>query len=119
MTVRLGTVDLSDHLILDGLESAPGVAYTARRLLGGRMHITVGPTLVRGRTLTLTAENHFTLAQISAIKEQESAGLPVTLTHHRGLFTVLVIEVAVDQTVRYSDPDPDDWYSGTITMIEV
>ena len=119
MSVFLGDLELSDHLILKGLESAPGVAYSARRTLGGRMVVQVGATLSSGRTLALVSENHFTLAQILAIKNIESAGLPVTLVHHRGTFTVMVVEVTDNPTINYSDPEPDDWYSGTINMIEV
>lgn len=119
MTVMLGSIVLSDHLILDGLESAPGVAYSARRTLGGRLAVQIGPTLVKGRTLTLVAENHLTMAQISAIKDIEAKGLSVDLSHHRGSFRVVVTAVDVEPTVAYADPDLNDWYSGTITMLEV
>jgi hypothetical protein len=119
MTVTLGGISLSNSLILGGLEKAPGVAYSARRTLGGRMVVQVGATLSSGRELSLSAENHFTLAQVGAIKALESAGLPVTLVHHRGTFNVLVVGVDVEPAIPYSDPDTADWYSGAINLLEV
>ena len=115
----LGAVTLSDHLILGGLEAAPGVGHSARRTLGGRMYVQVGPSFQGGRTLTLEAENHFSFADINAVKALESAGLPVALVHHRGAFTVLVTGVEVESTFNYADPTDEDWYSGTITLIEI
>lgn len=83
------------------------------------MVVQVGAPLVAGRPLTLSGVNSFTLKQITDIKVIESAGLVVDLVHHRGIFKVLVVEVDPEQSIRYHDPEPEDWYSATITMLEV
>jgi len=114
----LGSVQLSDHLVLDGIENAPGIAWSQRRTVTGEPVVQVTP-VSGGRKLTLSAENHLTLAQVQAIKEIEAAGQPVTMVHHRGSFQVLVVGVDVAPSIVHADPGPEDWYSGTITMIEV
>jgi len=117
MAVTLGGVALSDHLILEGLETSPGVSIFSNRTLGGSM-VSVPTQLDGGRTLTLSGENHFTLGEIEAVKSLEALGQTVTLEHHRGSFSVLITNVDVTPT-QYADPVDDDWLSGTITMIEV
>lgn len=122
MTITLGTLTLSDHLVLLGLESAPGVAYSLRRTLGGRAVLQVGPALSGGRTLQLQSEGHLTHAAVAAIKAIEAAGQVVTLSHPRGTFSVLVVAVELDPDQLYVDPSAvgaDLWYSGTITLQEV
>jgi len=118
MTVSLGGISLSDHLVLDGIETAKHVAMSARRTLGGRMVIQVGATLTGGRELTLSGKNHFTLNQINAIKELEKLGQSVQLIHPRGTFVVFVTETPVTPTVSYVDPEGNDWYSGSIILQE-
>jgi hypothetical protein len=119
MTVSLGGIVLDDNLVLDGLEDYPARARSTRRTLGGRMVIQVGVALAAGRELTLSGENHFTLAQIHAVKALEESGQAVSLVHHRGTFTVIVTATTVEPAFGYADPVADDWYSGSITMIEV
>lgn len=114
----LGALMLSDHLILDGLENHAGVVVSQRRTLGGvsRLHVDPAPG---GRTLSLTGDKHFTLAQVQAMQAVAGTGYPLQLVHHRGTFTVIISDVEVDQSIRYADPDGNTWYSGTITLIEV
>ncbi len=114
----LGTVTLSDDLILEGLENAPLIAYSQRRTLAGESVVQVAPVL-GGRELALVGDNHFTLAEIEAVRALAEAGQPVTLTHHRGTFRVLVVSIETDPAVDHADPRPDDWYAGRINMIEV
>ena len=92
---------------------------SAKRTLGGRQIVQIGPELSGGRPLTLQGENHFTLAQITAIKLLESSGVAVQLTHPRGTFTVIVVAVDSEPTNPYADQVSTDWYSGTITLLEV
>lgn len=119
MTVTLGSITLSDHLFLDGLENAPAIALQAKRTIGGRMIATVGSPLAGGRTLILQSENHLTLAQVTAIKALQASGAAVTLTHHRGIFSVRVAAVNVSPDDNYANPDASVWYSGEITLLEV
>ena len=114
----LGTVELSDHLVLSGLETAPDIAVSQRRTISGESVIQTAP-VAGGRKLTLSGENSFTLAQIEAVKALAAMGQPVSLVHHRGTFTVLVAGTDVEPVEDHADPGPDDWYSGDITMIEV
>jgi hypothetical protein len=122
MTTSLGTRTLSDHLILQGIEAAPGVAYSARRTLGGRMVTQLGPTLSAGRELALQSENHLTYADVAAIKAIEALGQPVTLVHPRATLTVLIIGVDVIADTDFVNPAASGaapWYSGTINLLEV
>lgn len=114
----LGAVTLSNDLILSGLETAPDIAYSQRRTIEGESVVQVAP-VSGGRILTLSGENHFTLAEIQAVKALAAAGQAVTLTHHRGTFSVLIIGTPVDPTFDRSNPATDAWFSGDITMIEV
>lgn len=121
MTVSLGGIALSDDLVLQGIEEAPGIAMSARRTLGGRQIVQVGPSLAGGRVLSLQSENHLTLSQITAIKAIESTGQAVILVHHRGTFSVLITGTEVDPDTLLANPDTatNQWWSGKINMIEV
>ncbi len=114
----LGTVILSDDLVLDGLENAPVAASSQRRTLGGESVVQVAP-VTGGRNLALVGENHFTLDQLQQIRSLARTGQQVTLTHHRGTFNVLIVGIEAAPAVDVSDPDSGAWYSGTINMIEV
>jgi len=118
MTVTLGGIVLSEHLVLTGLENAPPVAYSQKRTIGGKSVVAVAP-VAGGRTLTLQGENHYTLAQIEAVQTIAQLGAPVTLVHHRGTFSVLITSIEVDPTTDYANPGANDWYNGTITLLEV
>lgn len=117
MTVSLGGIALSDELTLD-IGPAPA-AINQRRLIGGASCVQADGSS-GGRTLTLFGEHHWTLGQIDQIRALESSAATVTLVHHRGTFRV-VISATDDLTpsFAYADPASDDWYSGSITLIEV
>ena len=99
MTVTLGDITLSDSIVLDGLENSPVIAQSARRTLGGRMVLQVGATLSGGRILTLSGDNHWTLGQASAIRDIAALGQNVSLVHHRGTFTVLIVQINLKLTL--------------------
>lgn len=122
MTVSLGGVSLSDDLVLEGIETARRVTYSSRRTLAGRHVLQVGPPLSGGRTISLQSENHITHAKLLAIKAVEAAGAVVTLVHHRGTFSVLIVSIEMEPDSPLANPADDStvpWYSGTITMLEV
>lgn len=114
----LGTLQLSDNLVLDGLENSPAISMSQRRTLTGDLVIQTAP-ISGGRKLALLSDNHLTLAQVEQIKAMEAAGQPVTLTHHRGTFSVLIVSIEVGPAFDHADPQPGDWYSGRINLIEV
>ncbi len=118
MTVTLGGVVLSDHLVLEGLESGPIIAHSMHYTLGGSAVVQSDDNDdTVGRPLRLTGKNHFTLQQIQDVRMLR--GQTVSLIHHRGTFDVIIIDTPVDPTINYADPIADDWYSGEITMITV
>lgn len=122
MTVSLGSVILSDHLILQGTEAAPGVSFSARRTLGGMMVVQLGPSLPSGRELALQSENHLSHADVAAVKALEALGQPVVLVHPRATVSVLIVGVDVAADTEFVDPaagGADPWYSGTINLLEV
>jgi hypothetical protein len=122
MSTSLGSRTLSDHLLLQGIEGAPGVAHSARRTLGGRTVVQIGPTLSGGRLLQLQSDGHLKQADVDAIKAIEAAGQVVTLIHPRATLSVLVVAVELEpdqQLVNPSASGADPWYSGTITLQEV
>lgn len=126
MTVKLGNIDLHENLRLYGIETAKVVAVSQLVSLGGVSSLQTMP-LSGGRSLSLaavqdgdTVKGRFTRAQVLAIKTMENAGQPVTLIHHLGTFSVLV--VSTEDLVSVLDkaaPASDSWYTGTIQMIEV
>ena len=118
MTVTLGGIALSDHLILTGLDSGPLVTYSITPTLGGNAIIQSDandPT--GGIKLTLVSDNSLTLAQVQAIRGLR--GQTVELVHYRGTFNVIVLDTPVTPVINYADPVDDDWFSGEITMITV
>lgn len=118
MTVSLGGVALSDHLVLDGLEAAPLVGYSVDITLGGQAVVqTDEMDAAVGLELQLRGENHFTLAQLQAVRALR--GQTVSLVHHRGTMDVVVLNTEIEPTIDYADPAGTDWYSGVITMITV
>lgn len=117
MTVSLGGIPLSDHLVLD--IGAAGVAWNQRRLIGGASCVQVDGNS-GGRQLTLGGVNHWTLDQVEQIRAMESAGMAITLVHHRGTFQVVITSTAELQPMRaYAKPLGSDRYTGSINLIEV
>ncbi len=117
MTVSLAGIPLSENLTLD-IGPAPA-AINQRRLIGGAACVQADGSS-GGRTLTLSGEHHWTLGQIDQIRALESAAATVELVHHRGTFHVLITATSeVEPSFDYADPTSDDWYSGSITLIEV
>jgi hypothetical protein len=107
---------LSDNLLLRGLRSAL-VAVDIQRSDEGVAQILVAP-LEGGRALGL--EGYFTAAQVDQIETMAQSGLPVELIHPRGTFQVLITDLSeLSNWVDYVEPDPDDYETGIIQLIEV
>lgn len=115
---NLGDLELSAHLILNGLESGSRVAGSTRRTLGGQSVHQYTP-LSGGRSLELVGNNAFTLAQINQIKDLEGEAQEVVLVHHRGTFTVFVTGVDPEPAFEFANPDDDEMYSATIYLQEL
>lgn len=116
MTISLGGLVLNDNLLLRGLRSAP-VAVDIQRSDEGVSQILIAP-LEGGRALGL--EGYFSAAQVDQIEAMSKGLLPVTLIHPRGTFQVLITDLSeLANWVDYVEPDPDDYETGTIQLIEV
>lgn len=118
MTITLGSMSLSDHVILRGLDDAPQHAWSQRRLLSGRLLVQRGSVFTGGRTLTLSGENCFTKADIEALRNMVTARATVSLVHPRGTYSVMITAVTPTPLYEYVDPEDDDIYSADITLIE-
>lgn len=119
MSIPLGTINLSDHLVLDGLEAAQERADVFTRSLFGVTTRLKGPQFDGGKELRLVSENHITYAQVQEIKALQRSGESVVLVHPRGTFTVVVTAVDLTPDSELADPhnDPDLWYSGTVILM--
>jgi hypothetical protein len=117
MTVSLGGILLSDDLTL--AIGPAGAAINQTRLIGGASCIQVDGNS-GGRSLTLSGPGPWTLGQIDQIRDFEALAIAVTLVHHRGNFQVLIADTSdLTPVDDYADPSSDDWYTGSITLIEV
>lgn len=117
MTVTLGGITLSDDLVLTIGPLAPG--FSQRRLIGGASVVQADPAS-GGRPLALAGEHHWTLAQVTALRDLQAAGQALTLVHHRGTFSVLILDTSeLAPSIDYANPTAADWYSGSISLIEV
>ena len=117
MTVSIGGVTLSENLYLD--IGPAGVAYSQRRLIGGASVVQVDGN-TGGRTFTLEGVNCWTMAQAETIMAMQAAATGVELVHHRGTFQVFITDTSdLQPTRKYKNPIGTDWYTGSITMIEV
>jgi hypothetical protein len=114
----LGSVELSDELVLDGLETSPLLAYSQYTTIYGARGLQ-STVLSGGRTLELGGGKHFSLTDIWNIQALISAAAPVTMTHERGTFTVRVLAVEPEPAVLRSNPDPDAIYEAVVTLMEV
>lgn len=117
MPMALGAITLDENLILDGLETAP-VRVNQRRTLAGRP-ITQAAPAPGGRTLILSGEHYWTYDQATAIRALSGLGQPVTLSHHRGSFQVLIVSIELEPSITYANPSGSDWLSGSVTLLEV
>jgi hypothetical protein len=117
MTVTLGGVTLSDELTLTIGQLPAGISQ--RRLIGGASVVQADGSS-GGRTLTLAGEHHWTLAQVEQLRSLQAAGQELTLVHHRGTFQVVIADTSeLSPSIEYANPTAADWYSGSISMIEV
>ncbi len=111
---------LSDHAILDGLETAAMAATSVTHTLGGSAVVQYDPMDIdTGIELRLIFNRTLRLPDVQYIRSLK--GLQVTLEHHRGTYNVIVTntDVEQDEPTTKADPKPTTWYSGEITMITV
>lgn len=123
--MMLGGAVFSDDLLLEGLDTSPPLEFTKRRYICGGLNVQVSPN-DGGRILTLVAARigndvygYFTQAQVDILNAMWQAGVAVELVHHRGTFSVLIEDVAVEPRVGVADPDADAMYVGRVSMIEM
>lgn len=126
MIIQLGGIVLDDHLLLDGIETAPDISTFTVVTLGGVSDTTVMP-LSGGRRLSLVAlregnslKGKFLRHQLMAIKALSAQGQKVTLVHYMGTFQVLIVSTTeVVPVKRYRNPQDNDLYVGPVQLLEV
>lgn len=119
MTISIGTVTLSEHLLLPGIKNIPLRAGSSRMTLGGR-YVEQSIALESGQEIELVDPGSYgvlTGAQIDAINAYRASGEIVVFVHPQGTWNVLVVGVEVQLSDEVADPDSGDiTYYGTITM---
>jgi hypothetical protein len=125
MTVLGAIADLDDNLRIPNLKKLAVRAGSVRHLLDGG-YVDQSLVIVAGVELQLQAYmegdylyGSFTGAQIDAINALRASREKVDFTHHTGQWRVKVLDVEVEPVFRRSDPDGDDLYIGTITLLIV
>jgi len=126
MSITLGGIALDSRLLLKGTFDSPRIVTSQKITLGGARNISVAP--LTGRVLSLSSGGpngvnfgFFTRAQLDGLATIRDQGLPVTLTHHTEIFQVFMQGdcLAVSPITETTLKSTDDWFSGTITLIEV
>lgn len=118
MTVSIGAITLSDHLLVPELKNMARRVTSTRYTMGGRAVIQ-SAAIANGQQITLVDEGPLgvlTGTQIDAINAYQASGEVVTFVHHTGTWRVIVLAVEVEQGIRYADPIGADTYFGRITM---
>ena len=125
MTVSLGGIALHDSLTLPGIRSRMKIAVSAQMTILGRQTVQTAPAQTGGEII-LAAEGgesrmrgYFTTAQVASIEALEAAGAAVTLVHHLGTWTVVIVRKDLTAIDNFLTVGGDDLYVGTVTMIEV
>ena len=121
MSVSIGAIVLSDHLLLPGVKNLPSRAGSVRQTISGKIIDQTIP-IGAGTQLVLTDPGDFGLfsgTQIDAVNNLRATREQVVFVHHVGSWTVVVDEVDVIQSDGFADPGVDDTYYGTITLLVV
>lgn len=116
----LGEIELSPHLILRGQHEWRECNIEEKRTIDG-LHLWFTDTARGGRPLTLDGSGgHFTVGELTRIRALQALGEPVVLTHHSGVYNVLIAGIeGVDPPIDYADYNDADWVSAQINLIEV
>lgn len=118
MSISIGAITLSDHLVLPGIKNLQKRAGSTRLTLGGRaVHQSI-PVSV-GQQIFLSDDSGyglFTTSQIDAINAYKDAATEVEFIHHVGSWTVIIESVEVEQSDGISDFTSTNTWVGTITM---
>ena len=126
MTVQIGNIVLDDDLQLYGIETGKDIDVEQIGVMDGSS-VFQTMSFGGGRSLALTASQDgdtavgvFFRYQLMALKELAKAGQVVSLIHHLGTFSVLILSTEdVTPVIVYADPGDDDRFVGSIQMIEV
>lgn len=128
MTISIGGIALSEDLVWLNEFDYPAISQSVRPLLGGGVIVQQTNNTLAGREVQLVArgaggtfDGYFTRLQVQQIKALEAAGSQVTFVYNATTLNVIIKSNGVDVTPALPRPDQEatDWYSGTITMIEV
>ena len=127
MTISIGTVVLSNDLCWLNEFDYPAVAQSAREKLDGTIYVQNHPMLRKSEiklgsdTVGGGISGYFTRTQVLALKEYERTQSQVTFTYESRTMTIVIKSNGIDvkPIIRRPNQATTDWYTGTVTMIEV
>lgn len=128
MTISIGSIALSEDLVWTNEFDYAAISQSVRPLLGGGSVVQQAFNTTQGREIELTArgggkqfDGYFTRLQVQQLKALEATGSQVSFVYNATTLNVVIKSNGVDVTPALPRPDQvdTDWYSGTITMIEV
>lgn len=128
MTISIGGIALSEDVVWTNEFDYAAISQSVRPLLGGGSIIQQAYNTTQGREIVLSArggpaqfDGYFTYAQIVSLKALEATGAQVTFVYNARSLEVVIKSNGIEVTPALPRPDTanTDWYSGTITMIEV
>lgn len=126
MAITLGGITLNDTLLWENKLSYAKSGYSRRVTLQGRVIMQSSP--INTRLITLTTMNvsggtigYFTFEQIEAIRDFENALSVISFVYESDTMTVMIQPggINVEAVVPRPNHSADDWFLGSINLIEV
>ena len=127
MTISLGSLTLSSDLIWKNEFASAAIGQSVMVTIGGSIHVHSDP-LNGGRIIVLASQlknnaiyGYFTREQIQAISEYERNGTTILFVYGSQSFNVKVSAggIDVEPLLAKVGQGVDDYYTGTVTLIEV
>ena len=127
MTISIGTVTLSDDLVWENEFASPRIGQSIKTTIGGTTVVHTDPK-AGGRVVQLVAARRnnaiygfFTRSQIQSLETYQKNGTVVAFVYGSETFNVVIRAggINVQPLLAKQGQGVDDYYTGTITMVEV
>ncbi len=120
--IRLGGVELSEHLYLEpDPRNIPRVGISQQRCMGFGGDLIIDVNEVNsGQEIALVDRSTFGAfkgSQIDALRPLYDAGTEILFEHHIGQWMVLIKSLDVEDSDDRNDPDGDSDFMGQINMV--
>lgn len=127
MAISINAIALSDQLIIHDEFAQNAVGQSSRVKINGVRVVQNSPLLKRpeivlgSQSIAGGFSGYFTRDQLIALKALEQAQTTVVFIHESQTFNVVIKAGGIDVVPILPRPNQvgTDWYTGTITMIEV